>query len=84
MFSPSSYLVCTRSKKRPRTAEGSFKAVTVSLRLLSWSKLVSHIKLALKHHSFYFCLQWNGWKGEGRGTIKTQESRKMEKSRTLQ
>lgn len=42
--------------------------MTVSLRLLSWYPWVSCIKLALNLHSCYFCLQWNGWKGEGGGS----------------
>lgn len=43
-------------KQNTQTSWMHFRAVTVV------SSLVSFMKLALKCHSFYFCLQWNGWK----------------------
>lgn len=71
MISPSSYLVCMRNRT-PRPAE---HILELWLWLLSWSSLVSFMKLALKCYSFYFCLQWYGWKvkEEDQTKLKTLE-----------
>lgn len=67
-------------QKWPRPAKGNFRAMTVSLRPLSWYPWASCIKLALNFHSCYFCLQWNACKGEGEGPKKNPERRKRDMS----